>query len=464
MRAALAFSLLSLEAVTVGGNPRAGTGVFEPWLQELLDAPGPANAAPELRVAKGLGTKGYNKVRISVVAPQLLDVTDFNFTYKQQFRHRWTDNFLHSALVDLVPGPNTLSIGGQSVTVDLPAEGAGIRGVFWSDPCFSSKWVSCAYADRFQTFEHSIAMLNAAFADPSLNVFGILGDNFYDQTGELTKTLFARLSPDVKRRFMIMVNGNHDNWVCGSPGCGTPQDNFGIGQMQYYPADSVASSLAPQDDANFLDFSVDPDARAQWTTWQNVGTNFVVYHKLGNVGFLSFSGAAGFNDLKPHFQEACQYFEQSKPAVVFLLGHWNGEGMGCGSGMATPELRGELLALPGCSALGERLKYMDGHEHCNYIQERGAEPFGFMIGAHGMDDKCEAQFGFVYLDSTDGRVRLYYFEVASHSKGDRFQALLSCVQANGGLPGCVAGFAETWLDVPAASLAVSDANSSISWV
>ena len=29
------------------------------------------------------------------------------------------------------------------------------------------------------------------------------------------------------------VNGNHDNWVCGGPGCGDVSDNFGIGQMQW---------------------------------------------------------------------------------------------------------------------------------------------------------------------------------------------------------------------------------------
>ena len=27
--------------------------------------------------------------------------------------------------------------------VDLPAEDQGIRAVFWSDPCFSSKWITC---------------------------------------------------------------------------------------------------------------------------------------------------------------------------------------------------------------------------------------------------------------------------------------------------------------------------------
>ena len=30
------------------------------------------------------------------------------------------------------------------------------------------------------------------------------------------------------------ANGNHDIWVCGNPGCGDENDNFGIGQMQWH--------------------------------------------------------------------------------------------------------------------------------------------------------------------------------------------------------------------------------------
>ncbi|CAE8632029.1 unnamed protein product, partial [Polarella glacialis] len=416
----------------------------------LRSGPG---APLELRIAKALGSKGYNKVRISVISQEPQEFTDFNFTYNEQFKYRWTENFLHSALVDLQPGSNTLSIGGQQVVVDLPAEDAGIRGILWSDPCFSSKFINCKYADRFQTFNHSIAMLNAAFADPSMNMFSILGDNFYDQTGELAKTFFDRLSPDVKRRFMLVINGNHDSWVCGFPECGTKKDNFGIGQMQYYPSDPVASTLALKNDSHFMDFSKDPDANAgifggNYRKFQNVGSNFLVYHKLGNIGFLGFSGAAEFKDTKPYFQQACQYFKESKPSTVFLLGHWNAEGMGARAGMAVPEVRTELLKLPECAFLADRLKYMDGHEHCNYVHDRDASgPFGFMIGAHGMDDLCEAQFGFVFVDSTQGRVRLHYFEVASDSKGDRYEEILACVTAHG-LAGCTQ-LADTWLDIPA---------------
>lgn len=36
----------------------------------------------------------------------------------------------------------------------------------------------------------------------------------------------------------------------------------------------------------------------------------------------------------------------------------------------------ELLGLSQCSALGNRLKYMDGHEHCNYVPWRICSPTG----------------------------------------------------------------------------------------
>lgn len=386
-----------------------------------------------------------------MISSRLEQFRDFNFTYQQQFRYRWTENFLHSALIDLAPGANTITIGGQQVVVDLPQEDSGIRGIIWSDPCFSSKWIWCAYARRFQTFNRSISMLNAAFQEASMNFFAILGDNFYDRTGELTKTFFARLSPDVKRRFMLVVNGNHDNWVCGSPACGAAADNFGIGQMQYYPSDAKSSTLEPQSDESFIDFSIDPDAKRQWHSFQNKGTNFLVYHKLGNIGFLGFSGGASFEDMRLHFQEACHYFEESKPAVVFLVGHWNTEGDGCQSHMAVPEVRSELLSMPGCTTLGQRLKYLDGHKHCNYVQAHSSEPYGFMIGAHGMADACLPQFGFVFLDSTGGRVKLHYFEVHSLGKGDRYQKILNCAKSRGGLATCT-DLAETWLDIPAESV------------
>lgn len=442
-------SLLALALLALARAGRPGSGAFEPWLLEHWKRGAPSQGGLDIRIAKGLGAKGYGKVRVSLVSEGPVETPDFNFSYRQWFRYRWKEHFLQSTLLDLQPGANELTIGGQKVMVDLPSEDAGVRGVVWSDPCFSSKWIKCAYSERFQTFNHSHQMLNAVFKDPSMNFFMILGDNFYDQTGELTKTLWSQFSSDVKRRFLLVVNGNHDNWVCGSPSCGDHFDNFGIGQMQYYAMDTVSSVLPQHDDTNFLSFAVDPDQRRQWDTFQNVASNFLVYHKLGNLGFLGFTGAATFEENAPYFEQACNYFAETKPAVVFVLGHWNAQGLGSRNDTTAPAVRETLLNFPGCAPFGNRLKYMDGHEHCNYVQAAmPGSPIGFMIGAHGMDDdECEAQYGFLYVDSTGGRVALHYFEVASESKGSRFDEITECLRSRGGLHACTS-LAATWLDEP----------------
>ena len=126
-------------------------------------------------------------------------------------------------------------------------------------------------------------------------------DNFYDQDGEISKDFFSRVSQNVKRRFWMVVNGNHDNWVCGFPACGGRSDNFGIGQMQYYPMDSVASG-----EGNKLFDFVDPDGNRHWNSFLNNGTNFFFYHKLGNVGFLGYSGAAQYEETLPQLHACVQ--------------------------------------------------------------------------------------------------------------------------------------------------------------
>ena len=222
------------------------------------------------------------------------------------------------------------------------------------------------------------------------------------------------MSHNVKRRFWMVVNGNHDNWVCGFPACGSRNDNFGIGQMQYYPMDVVAS----QDSSRLFNFDLDPDSQPHWNSFLNNGSNFLFYHKLGNVGFLGYTGAATYEETVPHLHAACKYFAVSKPEVIFLLGHWNTGGLGCGNSMSVPAVHEALLKIPECSGLQSRLKYMDGHEHCNYIQAKnGKDNYGFMIGGHGMADiGCRPQYGFAYLDTTQGRAKLYYFEVGGGSR------------------------------------------------
>ena len=56
-------------------------------------------------------------------------------------------------------------------------------------------------------------------------------------------------------------------------------DDFGIGQMQYYPMDSIAA----KDDDQVFSFDIDPDQHRQWNRFLNNASNFIFYHKLGNV-------------------------------------------------------------------------------------------------------------------------------------------------------------------------------------
>lgn len=70
------------------------------------------------------------------------------------------------------------------------------------------------------------------------------------------------------------------------------------------------------------------------------------------------------------------------------------------------------------------------------------ENVGFMIGGLGMSDSsCAPIFGFNVIDTTDDAVAIYYFPIQqiddSNSNGtyDNYDAILSCIQANG-VSGC----------------------------
>ena len=96
-----------------------------------------------------------------------------------------------------------------------------------------------------------------------------------------------------------------------------------------------------------------------------------------------------------------------------------------------------MAKYPGCARFGDRLRFADGHTHCNHAQ--GDE--GFMIGGHGMSG-C-GQYGFMLVDSTDpAGLSVKYFEERSEAK-DSFEPILECIQSKG-VAGCT-HLAETWL-------------------
>ena len=80
-------------------------------------------------------------------------------------------------------------------------------------------------------YNHSVDMLNALSTDPSWDFFQILGDNFYDQDGRLTKHVFNGLSLEAKSKILMTVAGNHDLWVCGGPDCGDKYDQVNVREI-----------------------------------------------------------------------------------------------------------------------------------------------------------------------------------------------------------------------------------------
>ena len=91
-------SLLLICGARSAGPPYPALGHFEDELRLLAAAP-PADAAPlDLRVAKAVGSKGYGKVRVSVIsqgaAAAAIDLRSLSAqAYNETFRYRWVGSF-----------------------------------------------------------------------------------------------------------------------------------------------------------------------------------------------------------------------------------------------------------------------------------------------------------------------------------------------------------------------------------
>lgn len=394
----------------------------------------------DVRVTKALGSKGYDKIRLSVISNST--VSSPYFDYSQPFKYRWTNKYLNTGLVTVTPGQTTtFNIAGKDISIHLPNPTEGVRGIILADPCFTSEWIVCIYKDKYKTFEHVPELLNAMIATGEIEYWQILGDNFYDQTGDASSTWFASLSDATKSKILATTPGNHDFWVNSSPTLSVPWDQYGNGLMQFYGQDTIAATSSSP-----YDFSVDPDGSYGNDRGENIppASNFFFYNQIGNTAFIGYSGAHNYNSMINYFTEACNWASSVNPDVVLLVGHWNSKGDGCEDAASVPNVYEELKALPSCAAIVPKLKYFMGHKHCNMIT---SPDVGFMVGGGGMSDKdCNGDFGFPVVDTTGGRFRVYYFPIAHASDYDNYDSILSCVKSKG-VSGCY-DLATKWVDLP----------------
>lgn len=394
----------------------------------------------DVRVSKAVGTKGYDQVRVSVISNS--SVSSPYFTYSQPFQYRWTNKYLNTGLVSVTPGQKkVLNIAGKDVSIYLPKETEGTRGVLIADPCITSKWIVCLYKDKYDTFNRFTQLINAINLNDDISYYQILGDNFYDQEGDASSTFFGALSDAAKSKFLFSTPGNHDFWVNASPLLSVPWDQYGNGMMQFYAQDTLgASGNTP------FDFSINPDGDYGRDRGENIppASNYFFYNKIGNTAFIGYSGAHSYDSMVSYFTEACTWAASANPDVVLLLGHWNSDGDGCDATSTVPMVYEEMKQLSACQPIASKLKYFMGHKHCNYVTLKDN---GFMIGGAGMSDKdCNGDFGFTVVDTLNNSFKVYYFPVAHASDYDNYDSILSCIKSNG-VAGCY-HLAQKWTDTP----------------
>lgn len=401
----------------------------------------------DMKIGLAHGSRGYDYVRISYVDNEARNHSagfmDF-FTYNKPFNYVWDQKWLHTTVVPISNETNstTFSIGDDyNVTISLPKKNKGVRGFLVADPCFNGDYVGCREGAKYQVFDRLTQLLNVGLTK-DVDTWVIIGDNFYDPHGVLVPQFMQALTVEAKSKPVISCPGNHDFWQHGLPHSKKGgYDTYGNGYMQYWGTDTQAAvNQEKAGNSTPFDFSVNPSteviAKAE---------NFFTYNMIGNLATITFSGAHTKDIMDPMFEEACRWVADVQPAYVFVIGHWSSEKLGCAPDMRTEDVHGRIQKMEGCKAIADRIKWFEGHQHCNWIVKAKE---GFRVAGWGMGG-C-GNFGVPYFDITDdGHLTIGYFPVVGGNgtlapahegpaspENVEWDVVISCLQAHG-LKGCM---------------------------
>jgi len=394
------------------------------------------------RVSRVSGGK-YDQIRVSKVwrrnnSDEMQSGIDGTVTFP--FRHRWNQFSFSTKIISTPPR--------------FPKSGAAVRGIMLGDICFSSKYIPCTFGKPYGTLQKITWMLNT-LANQGLEFWALLGDNFYDEDGDITEQFFSNLSPEIQTIPLLAVPGNHDFWTRGSPSTSS-NNQFGYGYAQYYMMDTESARAKSANDFpfNFPNLEVKVDSIPE-------ASNFFHYSAIGGAGFIAFSGGHEMN--VEMFERACKYFWPGQPGAdvgfVFLLSHWSSENLGCQPNMYSARVHDLMMDPNGpmnrfCHPLAAqgKLFYVDGHFHENRL----LGPFGVRVGGQGMLDT--GSFGFPLFQVIDDeqlrvkRLLVSYIGLA-HTFDDplvhiRFSHLKMCSAVHG-IFGCLSklNFVQIWLNV-----------------
>lgn len=388
-----------------------------------------------VRATKGMLSRGYNKVRLSVITRDSNPPSGMAWEYSSKFSWKWTDNYLHTSIVEVTPGKATkFEIGGEEVSIKLPEENKATRGIFLADPCFTGSGCCCKYAQsRDYIFNRHTDMLNALSSRDDIDYWYIGGDNFYDDSDYWTKAFFEALNTDAKTKMNGMVLGNHDYWLMGNQYKGRWQDQLGIGMTQYYAQDTLASVYLNNGEPYIWD--TDPTNRYTQGPPPVDAKNAIWWFKIGNLALLGYSGAYTWDQYSGYVDQACQAFANDNGVAFFIvLSHWDNRDTAYGEQweMDAPSFVGKMKSMPSCAPLKYRLKYIDGHDHNNICYSDG-----WKIGGNGYDGGgWGGKVGDLYVKTEDnGQVQAWYMEFSNSGNSD-FDSMLNCVKSKG-IDGCL---------------------------
>ena len=199
----------------------------------------------QLRVSVGLGSRPYGTLRVSVITEWPHRSPPIKLDYSAPFEHRWRQFSLHSSLMRVQPGQETLLPLGwpNFARLRIPPQGAGVAALLIADPCVRFGSITtlavCTYAEKFNTTVRTPALLNAFLKHSDTDFWGVLGDNWYDRTGETSARMYRKLSMSSLQKPFVTVGGNHDYWILGNPlTTHRSLDQLSNGFLQYYVSSS----------------------------------------------------------------------------------------------------------------------------------------------------------------------------------------------------------------------------------
>uniref|UniRef100_A0A7S1MSJ1 Calcineurin-like phosphoesterase domain-containing protein n=1 Tax=Neobodo designis TaxID=312471 RepID=A0A7S1MSJ1_NEODS len=432
----------------------------------------------DFRVTPGFGDRAGEHVRITYTTDAAATHNaefEAAFPYNADFEYRWKKLRAHTGLYNVSAGqPTPFAFPGSTpFNVTIPRLGDGVRGVMTADICFASGIATCETGEHDEIFSHLPVLLNSIMGHPVMNFWSVIGDNFYDADGSLTRLFWSTLSTTVKSKIFLAAPGNYDFWSSGEAhDVVVAQDQFGNGYMQYYGMDTESSAVSGA--AGPWNFSVNPDTvdalgrvfTAQHNPQPNQrylpdASNFQYYTQVGNLGVVSYSGAHHHSEIESFFARACTWFTSGDRASsidwILVVGHWSRDTSGASDKTMTPAMAAQAVKDLGCPAA--KTYYFEGHTHCNMPTGDG----GFIVGGFGKSNNHCSQFGIPYLDTTGDRLQVVYFpiskqmvpsaedtpeQVAAELKGahERYALLSQCVAVNP-ISECLFLEHDVWLNV-----------------